>query len=93
MEATEMKKVKLTLVGLDGNAFSIMGSWKSQARKEGWKPEEITAVLDEAMAGDYSHLLATISDHCEGGGAGEDERIIGDLNDEDEDDDLAFEDE
>ncbi len=54
------KKVKLNLIGLDGNAFSVMGAWKKQARKEGWTQEEIDFVLKDAMSGEYNHLLATI---------------------------------
>ena len=57
------KKVKLNLIGLDGNAFSLMGAWKQQARREKWTSEEIDAVLKEATSGDYNHLLATISEH------------------------------
>ena len=41
---TTTKKVKLDLVGLDGNAFVLMGTFKSQARKEGWTQEGITAI-------------------------------------------------
>jgi hypothetical protein len=59
-----MKKVKLKLVGLDGNAFSVMGAFKRQARSEGWTKEEINEVLDKAMAGDYSNLISTIAEHC-----------------------------
>jgi hypothetical protein len=59
------KKVKLELVGLDGNAFSVMGAFQRAARQQGWKPDEIKAVLDEAMTGDYDHLLATIIEHTE----------------------------
>jgi hypothetical protein len=59
------KKVKLNLVGIDGNAFSIMGAFKAKARREKWTHEEIDAVLKEAMSGDYDHLLATIMEHCE----------------------------
>jgi hypothetical protein len=62
---TTDKKVKLNLVGVDGNAFSIMGTFQRQARKEGWDKEEIEAVLKEAMSGDYDHLLCTILDHCD----------------------------
>lgn len=62
-----MKKVKLNLVGLDGNAFSIMGAFQNQARKEKWTQQEIKAVLDKAMSGDYNNLLKTIAEHCEGG--------------------------
>lgn len=59
------KKVKLELVGLDGNAFSIMGAFQREARRQGWKDEEIRAVLTEAKSGDYDHLLCTIMDHTE----------------------------
>lgn len=55
-----MKKVSLNLEGLDGNAFSLMGAFRRQARKEGWTPEEITAVLNECTKGDYDHLLQTL---------------------------------
>lgn len=54
------KKVKLNLVGKDGNAFAVMGLFRQKARKEGWTSEEIKTVLDEAMSGDYDHLLQTI---------------------------------
>ena len=35
------KKVKLKLVGLDGNAFFLMGTFRKQAKKEGWSEKEI----------------------------------------------------
>jgi len=54
------KKVILELVGIDGNAYSIMGAWKQAARRQGWTEAECKVVLDEAMSGDYNHLLATI---------------------------------
>ena len=60
-----MKTINLELVGLDGNAFSIMGAFRRQARKEGWKDEEINEVLDKAKSGDYNNLLRVISEHCE----------------------------
>lgn len=80
MEQIVNKKVNLTLVGIDGNAFSIIGAFQKQARKEGWKQDEIKSVLDEAMSGDYNHLLQTIMVHCENGGFGDD-------NEDEEDDD------
>lgn len=58
------KKVKLNLVGTDGNAFSIMGAFSKAARKEGWTNDYIEIVLDEARSSDYDHLLATIQAHC-----------------------------
>jgi len=59
-----MKKITLRLVGLDGNAFSLMGAFSKQARREGWSKDEIKQVIDDAMSGDYDHLLGVISDHC-----------------------------
>lgn len=59
-----MKKVNLKMVGLDGNAFAIMGAFQSQARKEGWTPNEINEVLDKARSLDYSNLITTIAERC-----------------------------
>ena len=64
------KKVNLALVGLDGNAFALMGAFQRQARREKWTQEEIDAVLTECKKGDYDHLLATLMDHCENDGDG-----------------------
>jgi hypothetical protein len=57
--------VKLDLVGLDGNAFSLMGAFRKAARQQGWNNEEIVAVTNECMSGDYDHLLRTLMEHCE----------------------------
>lgn len=59
------KKINLQLVGLNGNAFFLMGAFRNQAKKEGWNSEEIKAVLEEAMSGDYDYLLATLAFHCD----------------------------
>tara|TARA_R110002124_G_scaffold17532_3_gene73507 strand:+ start:388373 stop:388585 length:213 start_codon:yes stop_codon:yes gene_type:complete len=59
------KTVNLDLVGVNGNAFMILGVFQRQARKEGWSKEEIDMVLKHAKSGDYDHLLATIMNHCE----------------------------
>lgn len=61
------KKVKLKLVGLDGNAYVLLGSFQKQAKREGWTQEEIKAVLDAATSGDYSNLVNVLSEHCKGG--------------------------
>lgn len=58
------KKVKLTLIGLDGNAFALMGAFQRQAKKEGWSKQEIDEVLKECMSGDYTHLLQTLMAVC-----------------------------
>ncbi len=59
------KTVNLNLIGVNGNAFMIMGVFQRQAKREGWTQEEIDTVITEAKSGDYNHLLATIENHCE----------------------------
>jgi len=53
------------MVGLDGNAFVLMGAFSKQAKREGWMKPEIDEVLNKAMSGDYNNLLSTLLDHCE----------------------------
>lgn len=52
--------VKLRLVGEDGNAFAILGRLQRALRRAEVPADEIKAVMDEAMSGDYDHLLATV---------------------------------
>lgn len=58
-------KVKLKLVGLDGNAFNLMGAFSRAAKDQGWTEAEVKEVIDEAMSGDYDHLVATLSNNCQ----------------------------
>ena len=62
---SNLKKIKLALCGLDGNAFSLMGAFSKQARKEGWAKEEIDLVIKDCMSGDYDHLLCILMEHCD----------------------------
>ena len=59
------KKVKSNLVGLDGNAFNLMGKFQIQAKKEGWDQDEISYVIDKCMSGDYDNLLRTLMTYCD----------------------------
>lgn len=59
------KKAQFDLTSVDGNAFSLMGHWKRAANKAGFTNEEVKAVLDDCMSGDYNHLVATLSEHSE----------------------------
>lgn len=61
---TVIKKVSLNLIGLDGNAFALMGAFQRQAKKEKWTNDEIDTVLTKAKSGDYNNLVATLADHC-----------------------------
>jgi len=60
-----VKKIDLKLVGLDGNAFFLMGAFSKQAKNEGWTDEEIEIVIKKAMSGNYDTLVATLASHCE----------------------------
>lgn len=56
-------KPKLKLTGTDGNAFAILGNARRAAIKAKWDKAEVDRVLQEAMSGDYNHLLQTIMKH------------------------------
>ena len=51
-------QVKVKLVGLDGNAFSIIGRCVKEAQKHLDK-SIIDSFKVEAMSGNYDHLLMT----------------------------------
>jgi len=59
------KKVKLNLIGVDGNAFTLMAKFSEAAKDSKWTDAETNTVLSEAISKDYNHLLKTISEHCE----------------------------
>jgi hypothetical protein len=52
-------EVRIYLSGQDGNAFSILGRCKREARKAFLPEDEIEAFMAEAKGGDYNHLLQT----------------------------------
>lgn len=60
------RKVKMKLVGLDGNAFIIMGAWQRNAKRQNWSDEDIEKVLEEAQSSNYNHLLSVIIEHSDG---------------------------
>jgi hypothetical protein len=59
-EDVEPHKIEIDLSGPDGNAFALLGMAKSWARdlQLDWAP-----IRDEAMSGDYEHLLETLDEH------------------------------
>ena len=59
------KSVRLNLSGLDGNAFVLGGAFISSARSEGWREDEIHAVMRDAMSDNYQHLVHVLALHCE----------------------------
>ena len=63
MESIILKESdKYDLVGIDGNAYSIMGYVQNAMKECGFSQEEIKAYLDDAKSSDYNHLLAVSMD-------------------------------
>ena len=56
--------VKVKLVGTDGNAFAILGKVSGALKKAGHE-DLATEFMDEAMSGDYNHLLCTAMKYVE----------------------------
>jgi hypothetical protein len=52
-------EITVKLVGGDGNAFAIIGNIIRAMRAAKLPDEEIRQFRDEAMSGDYDHLLQT----------------------------------
>ena len=60
-----MKKVKVKLTGVDGNAFVILGTVQKAMKAAGWTKEEIETFTTEATSGDYNNLLRTCLKYCD----------------------------
>ena len=51
--------VKVQLTGRDGNGFFIVARVRQALQRANVSPEEVKEFQDEAMSGDYDHLLVT----------------------------------
>jgi hypothetical protein len=58
MDNTPFTDAVVQLTGADGNAFAILGRVKRAIRQSN-HPELADAFMQEAMTGDYDHLLCT----------------------------------
>jgi hypothetical protein len=52
-------QITVQLSGTDGNAFFILGAMQKALKRAKIPPEEIDQFREEAMSGDYDHLLQT----------------------------------
>ncbi len=57
-----MARKKYNLVGVDGNAFAVMGYVRNAMRAEGFSRKEIEDYTKDAMSSDYSHLISVSCD-------------------------------
>lgn len=54
-----------SLVGVDGNAYAIMGYTGRAMRNAGFSTDDINAMYDEAKSGDYSNLICVCADYID----------------------------
>ena len=59
MSTIKYPNIKVRLVGMEGNAFAIMGRVSQALRRGGVSVEECDAYIAESKRGDYYQLLAT----------------------------------
>lgn len=57
--------LKVKLVGEDGNAFAILGKVQREMRRASVEPDIISQYMEEAMSGDYDHLLRITMQYVE----------------------------
>ena len=50
-------KPTVKLIGLDGNAWGIMGRVKNALKDAGRSSKDINIYMEQAMSGDYNNLL------------------------------------
>lgn len=53
----ENERRPYSLVGIDGNAFSVLGYVRRAMKENGYSKEDINAYIQDAMSDDYNHLL------------------------------------
>ena len=58
-------KQKYNLVGIDGNAYSVMGYVIQAMKREGFSKSEIDDYQADAKSGDYNHLLSVSAEMIE----------------------------
>lgn len=52
-------EIEIQLAGRDGNAFAIIGACTKAMKRHNVPAEQISEFREEAMSGDYDHLLQT----------------------------------
>lgn len=71
----KFRKVKVRLVGEDGNGFAIIGRVRNALKRAGYEANVISEYTIKAMGGDYDHLLQVTLEYADEIG-GEDNGIL-----------------
>lgn len=66
-ERDKLGKPRCQLLGIDGNAFSIMGAVNRVLRNAGYSGTARDAFREEAMSGNYDHVIQTALDWIDEG--------------------------
>lgn len=56
---------KYSLVGVDGNAYCVMGYTARAMKREGFSKEEVDEMYNKAESGDYNNLLRVCMDYID----------------------------
>ena len=56
---------RFSLIGVDGNAFSLMGYTAKAMRMSGFTKDEIDKMYEEATSGDYTDLIYVCSEYVD----------------------------
>ena len=75
-ELDDLGPAELQLVGLDGNAFSIIGAVKRAMRAAGFSAKAQGEMVEAAMSGDYNNVLQTAMKWTESPEADEDDDTL-----------------
>lgn len=59
MSEPKYPKIKVKLVGEDGNAFAILGRVRHEMKRNKVPAEDMQKFMEEATSGDYDNLLQT----------------------------------
>ena len=59
MSDVKYPEIEVQLTGQDGNAFTVMGITQKALRRAGVPKVEIDQYLEDAMSGDYDHVIQT----------------------------------
>lgn len=57
--------ITVQLTGTDGNAMSLIGTVRRALRAYGASADELVEFVDDAMSGDYNHVLSTCAEWVE----------------------------
>lgn len=65
MSEKGQKKPKVKLIGMDGNAYAIIGACKYAWKRNRLPPDNWARIQKEMMSGDYDNLLRTAMKYFE----------------------------